>query len=319
MLKFINRKIAFQRVLLLGLSVLAVYTIITQTQPSSEQGVAFLFQSFAQFFSKYIFLGKGIIIAILLFQISLLQYYAVKNEFVAKNSLLPACFYLSILLLTNSLVIISPLFFTLLFFLITISINYTTSSVKLKNNVFWTGVLIAFATCFDISSVILLVLVIVTLIINQFFKIKEIGILLFGFILLYFYFFSYYVLTDNYYEWILTFHQIKILGILNEEIITHVSTLIYLIILGVLYIYFIIRSRLVSESKVVVQRKKIITLNTCSILMIACLFISNISYPYILGYLFVSIAIYLAILAQERNPLYINELTTIIILILLWL
>jgi len=319
MLKLLNRKIAFQWILFLGLLAFAVYTMVTQTQVANGQGAPFLYHRFVHFFSEYDFWGKIIIIAILLFQITLLQYYAIKNEFAAKNSLLPACFYLSMLLLTKSLITISPLFFTLMFFLIIISINYSASSVKLKNSVFWTGLLIAFATCFDISSLILIALVAATLLINQFFKIKEIGILLFGFILLYFYFFSYYVLTGNYCEWIATFRQIKILGILNGEILTHTSTLIYLIILGALYIYFIIRSNLISESKVVVQRKKVITLNMCAFLMIVCLFISNTTYPYILGYLFVPVSIYLTMLSYERNPLYINELITIITLTALWL
>jgi len=322
MLKWLNRKIAFQWILFLGLLAFAVYTIVTQTQVANGQGAPFLYQSFADFFSAYEFLGKGIILAILLFQITFLQYYAIKNEFAAKNSLLPVCFYLAILLLTKSLITISPLFFTLMFFLIMISINYSASSVKLKNSVFWTGLLIAFATCFDLSSLILIALVVATLLINQFFKIKEIGILLFGFTLPYFYFFSYHLLTDNYCEWIATFHQIKILGIFNKEIFSRTLILIALIFLGILYTYFIIRSRLISESKIVIQRKKNITLNIYAALMVVCLFISNTTYPYILGYLFVPLSIYLATLSKERNPLYINELTTIITfatLIVLWL
>ena len=190
MLKFLYRKIALQWGLLLGLLALAIYTIITQTQLTNEQGTAFLFKNFAHFFSQYKYFGRGIIIAVLLLQIFLLQYSFRKNEYSAKKSLLPACFFLSILLLTKSLTIISPFFFTLLFFLIISSIDFTTSSFKIKNNIFWVSILLALATCFDISSVILLVLVISTLIINQFSKIKEIGILLFGLLLVYFYFFS---------------------------------------------------------------------------------------------------------------------------------
>jgi len=320
MLKFINKKIAFQWILLLGLLTLSVYTVITQTQLVNEQGAVFLYKNFAHFFSQYEFLGKGIIIAILLLQILLLQYYFTKNEFTAKDSLLPACFYLSILLLTKSLTTISPLFFTLLFFLITISMNYTTSSVKLKNNVFWVGILIALGTCFDLSSVILLVLVAVTLIINQFFKIKEIGILLFGFVLVYFYFFSYYFFTNNLFDWLLTFQQIQILGILDGKILTCTRTLITLSFLTIIYIYIMVRTRMISESKVVMLRKRVVTLNMCAILMIACLFISNSTYPYILGYLFVPIAIYLAILAQEKNPFFINEIVIIVtLLFFLWL
>ena len=317
MLKIINKKIAFQWILLLGLLGFSVYIIITQAQIANVQGAVFLYKNFAQLFSQYEFFGKGIIIAVLLLQILLLQYYFNKNEFVAKYSLLPACFYLFMLLLTKSLATISPLFFTSLFFLITISINYVTSSAKLKSNVFLVGMLIALGVCFDLSSLILLVLVAITLLVNQFFKIKEIGILLFGVMLLSLYFFSYYFFANSYCDWILTFQQIKILSILDREVLTHPLVLISLIGLGILYLYFIIRSRLISEAKVVVQRKRVVTLNLCAVLMLACLFISNSPYPYVLGYLFAPISIYLSIFAQERNPFFINEAITILTLILL--
>jgi len=316
MLKLINKTIALQWILLLGLLAGSVY-IITQAQVVNVQGAGFLYKNFAQLFLQYEFFGKGIIIAVLLFQILLLQFYFTKNEFTAKYSLLPACFYLSILLLTKSLATISPFFFTSLFFLIIISINYVTSSAKLKSNVFWVGMLIALGACFDLSSLILLVLVAITLIINQFFKIKEIGILLFGVMLLGLYFFSYYFFTNSYCDWILTFQQTKILGVLDRETLTHTLVLISLIGLSIIYMYFIIRARLISEAKVVAQRKRVVTLNLCAVLMIACLFISNSPYPCVLGYLFVPISVYLSIFAQERNPFFINEVITILTFILL--
>jgi len=319
MLKFINRKIAFQWVLFLGLLTFAIYTIITKTQITSQQGSAFLFNIFTNFFSRHQLFGKVIIIIILLSQIILIQFYFIKNEYTTRNSFLPACFYLSILLITKSLVVISPFFFTLLFFIAIISTNYMGNAVTLKNNALWVGMLIAIATCFDLSSVVLLVLAIITLIINHFSKIKEICILMFGFLLVYFYFFSFYFFINNHNEWILTFQQIKILGILDGETLTRSSTQVALITLTLIYFYFIIRTKIINDSKVVVQRKKIITLNARAMLMIVCLFISNSTYPNVLGYLFIHISIYLALLAQEKSPLYINELITIATLLVLWL
>lgn len=319
MLKFINKKIALQWILFLGLFAFAVYTIITQTQLVNESYSTFQYKNFIQFFSQYELLGKIIIILILLLQISLLQYCFIKKEYTAKNSLLPACFYLSMLLLTQSLITISPVFFTILFFIITISMNYTTSSMVLKNNVFWVGMLIALGTCFDLSSIILLFLVAITLFINQFFKIKEILILLFGFALVYFYFFSYYFFTNQLNDWLLTFQEIKISNIFNDPTLTQTFPIILLIVLGLIYSYFMIRMQLVNESKVVVQRKKALTLNMWAFLMIACLFMSNAAFPQILGYLFVPVSIYLTILSHERNPFYSNEIITILTLLVLWL
>ena len=319
MLKFINRTIAFQWIILLALLALSIYNILTKTEIGNVVGSTFLYQSFAQFFSKYEYFGKGIIIAALLVQILFLQYHFMKKEYVAKKSVLPACFYLIILWLTKSLIIISPFFFTLLFFLIIISIDYNITQNQMKNNAIWIGFLVAFATCLDVSAIIVLVLIIVTLIINQFSKIREIGIVLFGFGLIYFYFFSYYFLTNQLIDWIETFQQIRIGGILNSEITLHITTKISLATLCIIYLYFMVRVRLISELKVILQRKRIITLNIWAIIMLACLFITNSAYPFYLGYFFALIAIYLAILAQESNPLYINELITISVLVALWL
>ena len=319
MLKSLSRKIAFQWIILCALLAYATYIIISQAQPAGNEGVPFLFKHFANSFPKYELMGKGIILTVLISQILLLQYYYKKNNYSPKTSLMPACFYLSILLLTKSLTVISPFFFTLLFFLIIISIDFTVGSEKLKSNVLWVGFLIAFATCFDISSIVLFFLVLATLIINQFSRIKEVGILLLGFLLLYLYFFSYYFFTNNLNEWVLTFQQLKFMGVLFSQLPHPNLTLISLICLGIIYLFLIVKFKLLSDSKVALQRNRIVTLNTRAILMIACIFISNSTYPAVLGYLFVHISIYLAMLAQEKSRLYINEWITIIILVALCL
>jgi len=319
MLKYIHRKIALQWFILIGLTALAIYNIIAKTQVSDQEGSAFLFHIFRNLFSQNQFIGKGIVIIILLAQIIILQLYYRKNEYSSKKSLLPACFYLSIFLLTKSLIVISPFFFMLLFFLIIISTNYTGNATTLKNNAFWVGMLIALATCFDVSSLILLVLAIITLILNHFSIIKEICILMFGFLLVYFYFFSFHFFVNNHNEWLLTFQQIKILEIYDKELLTRPPTLIALITLSVLYLYFIIRTKIINDSKIVIQRKRIITLNSRAILMIACLFLSNSTYPNALGYLFVHLSVYLAILSQEKSPLYFNEWVTVVTMVVLCL
>ncbi|MDR2972156.1 MAG: hypothetical protein LBU83_09545 [Bacteroidales bacterium] len=318
MLKLLSKKIALQWIILIGLFAFAVYTIITKSNVANPEGTPYLFKCFASIFFQYKYLGKSIIISVLFFHILFLQYYFKKNEYVTKNSFLPVCYYLSILLLTKSLTIISPFFFTLFFFLIIICIDLTGTSIRLKNNVFWTGILIALATCFDLSSIILLLIVIVTLIINQFSRIKETGILLLGFILLYFYFFSFHFFIYNLDEWLLTFQQIKILGVMSNPIENLSFTMFSLISLGIIYLFFIVKFKLISDAKVQLQRNRIITLNTRAVLIMACILLSNSSYPDILGYLFVHLSIYLSILAYEKNPLYINDFITIITLIALW-
>ena len=319
MLKFINRKTGLQWVLLLGLLSLSIYTIITKTQVANEAGTAFLYKSFTVFFSQHELFGKGLIILTLLLQIIFLQYCFGKYESTPKKSLLPTCFFLSILLLTKSLTIISPFFFTLLFFLKIISLDYTEVSEKIKSNTFLGGLLIAFATCLDISSIIFLLLVIVTLFINQYSRVKEIGILLLGFAVFYLYVFSYYFLTNNLNEWILTFKEIKILGILDSKTLNSTQGIISLICLGLIYMFFIIKLKLVNDSKVIIQRKKITSLNIRAVLIIACLLISSSTYPQVLGYLFIHLSIYLALLSSEKSQFYINEIVTIITFVVLCL
>jgi hypothetical protein len=319
MLKFINRNKTLQWVFFLVLLALSIYIIITKTQIADELGATFLFQFFAYFFLQHEYIGKSIVVVLLISQIVLLQLFFIKRELTSKTSLLPACFYLSILLLTKSLITLSPFFFTTLFFLIIISTDYTASSERIKNNAFWVGSIIAIATFFDQSSIVLLVIAIFTLFINHFSKIKEIGILIFGFLLVYFYFFSYFFITDNLSEWLLTFQQIQVLSIFNQSLLTYPFTLVSIIILGCIYLFFLLKFKILSESKVMAQRKQIVTLNTWALLITAAVFISNSSYPLVLGYLYFPISVYLSLLAQEKSPFYIYELITIITLFALWL
>jgi hypothetical protein len=318
MLKYLNKKIALQFVIFLGLFAFSVYTIITKSQVFDSAGTPFLFQSFARILSHYKYVGRGIVVAVLVFQLIFIQYYFKINEYSAKNSFLPACFYLAILLLRKSLITISPFFFTLSFFLIIISIDLTETSIKLKNNLFWAGTVIALATAFDISGIILFVIAVVTLIINQFSRIKEIGILIFAFLLLYFYFFSFHFFTNNLNEWLLTFQQMKIMSVWSIPVTDRSLTTFSLISLGLIFLFFIIKFKLVNDSKLLTQRSKIFTLNIRATLMIVCIFISNSSYPEVLGYLFVHLSIYLAMLAQEKSPWFLNEFITIITFVALW-
>jgi len=319
MLKFISKKMALQWLILFALLAFALFSIITKSQIANAAGMPFLFKNFALSFAQNQLIGKIFIIFILLFQLILIQYYYKKNEYATKKSVLPACFFLAILLLTNSLTIISPVFFTLFFFLIIISINFTAGTETLKNNIFLSGLLIAFSTGFDISSIVLLFLVIATLIINQFSRIKEIGILLFGFLLLYYFFFSFYFFKDNLREWLFTFQEIKFMGVFSSAISNMGVRLFSIISLSIVYLLFILRFKLLSDTKVVIQRNRIVTLNTRAILMLACIFIAGLPYPLVLGYLFVHLSVYLAMTAQEKSPLFINELITILTLVALWL
>jgi hypothetical protein len=256
MLKFIKKKVALQWMLLLGLLTLAVYKIITQTELANNYESPFLFQSFTLLFDSSIFLSKGIIIAILLLQIILLQFYFLKNELSVKFSLIPACFFLSIMLITKSLFIIYPSFFTILFLLIIISIEQNASLSSTNYNVFWIGVIIALATGFDYSSIFLLIIIMIILLMHQFSRVKVIGILFFGFFLTYLCFFSYFFLTDQLAEWVSTFDQINILKIINKKPLANIYTFFSSIVLSLIFAYFIIKTTRNGILKGIVLRKR---------------------------------------------------------------
>ena len=319
MLKFFNKNITLQWIILLGLFGFSLYKVLTQSQVADTEGTVFLFKKFATLFSNHQFLGKFFITIILVLKVVCIQYFFRRNEFATKNNLLPSIFYFSILLVTNSLTIIAPFFFTSFFFLIIICIEIADNSTKIKNNVLWAGMLIALATCFDFSSIILILLLMVTLFINQFSSIKEIGILWFGFVLFYFYLFSFNFFVNNLDIWLKSFQEIKVLGVLNSTFEKPAQEVVALIVLGVVYLFFVVKFKLLSEAKIVIHRKRVATLNTRALLLLVCIFLSNSTYPTVLGYLSVPIAIYLAMLAQEKSPLWINEVITTITLVALCL
>ena len=319
MLKFFNKNITIQWLLLLGLFGFSVYKVLTQSHVVDTEGTAFLFKNFATMFANHEILGKSIIIIVLILQIVSIQYFFRSNEFATRNNLMPTIFYFSILLVTKSLTTISPFFFTSFFFLIIICIEIAENTARIKNNVLWAGMLIALATCFDFSSIILIFLLMVSLIINQFSSIKEIGILWFGFVQFYFYLFSFNFFVNNLDVWIRSFQEIKILGVFNSVFEKPAQEVAAVIFLGVVYLFFVVKFKLLSESKIVIHRKRIATLNTRALLLVICIFLSNSAHPTVLGYLSVPIAIYLAMLAQEKSPLWINEVITTLTLVALCL
>jgi hypothetical protein len=143
--------------------------------------------------------------------------------------------------------------------------------------------------------------------------------LLFGFLLAYFYFFSYFFFTNNLNDWLSTFKVLSLFGIFNGEISCISYPIISLVALAIIYLYFIIRTRIINEAKIVKLRVRIFTFHLCTLLIMACIFITSDTYPHFLGYIFVPIAIYLTLLSSERNPLYINEIIACITFLLLCL
>lgn len=317
--KLLNRNRGFQIAILVGLLGGIVFQLITKSHLVDSPNYTFFFKSFAQFVSNHPIIGKSIIFAVLIIQLIFLQSYFWRNDFVAKKSFFPSIYYLVLLLCSNAIVEITPIFFTTLAFIICLSFDLQTHQTKVKNNVFFAGVIIALFSYFDIAISLITLLIISSLIINQFTKLKEIFILFLGFLITHIYVITYCFFTHNLEFFISQLQQIQWFGVFRFDFqFTYIKT-ISLIIITLLYLYFIIRTKVQSESKVVVQRKRILTLNVISVIWITAVFINSSCIPISKGYFFVPFSLYLGILSQDRSKFLINEIVTCLTIVCLCL
>lgn len=314
MFKFLNKYIFFLWLVLVTLFVLSIYFVITKSCVLGSYNHYYLFSSFFKILNEYNILRIAVIILNLILQLLLLSAFLSQSRFIAPNSPYPAIFYLALLLATNSLITITPIFFTntILLIILCLNVNYDNES-RTKRNIFFTGILIALGCCFDFAFIVTILFVVISLMINLYSKIRHIMILLSGFVILTIYVFSYYLFTDSLPVLQNYFSQISPLYIFNTDF-DYSSLCITLFASAFIASWIMIfKISQAFESKIVVMRKRLITLQILYVILFLTLLLCTLNYPFYLQYLIVPLACFFVAVAQLPSRLFINELLVLII------
>lgn len=317
MYKFLNKNIAFQSLLLIGLLGVAFYRIFgspdflfSGTTPLETLWPA-LFQIESQLTIKIIFAS------ILLLELILLIYGFRRNDFSENLSLFPAIFYLAISLSMHGFSSFSLPFVVNLFVIIILLLNINYSSHSIKNRVFISGILIGILTIIEPITVLLLAFVIGSLIINKFSSTKDILVTLFGFSIPAIYLLSYYFMIDRFYMIGDAFSDLPFLALFASNI-SHLE-LIKIISITLISLYIFFYLRIVFSNKLILMRRRLLTLDLLLLILFIVFLTSGQSYPQSLLYLFVPISYYFSLLTCFKSKWLFHDILILAALVLFYL
>lgn len=308
MFRILNKIIGLQWFLLFLLFVIAEIQIFSSSILMNPTGFPILYKSIYNIlFSNEIARSLTLSIVLIL-SILGVQYYFSKNNFAPKTSLLPAIIFLSILLLTGSLKIVSPIFFTNFSIIIILLINESHYKGLSKSNVFYSGMIIGLSLLIDPASIVLLLFLIVSMIINTVITPKDLIVSLLGIITIGIYLIAYYFFIDGLDILWANFSQIKLYSIFST--VRQLSTLqmVFIPLNFIIIFYLVIKVSMVYENKVIVMRKKIITLNALLLCLMGTILVSGISPEFLFRYFFIPISLLISILVQNPNRFFIYEI-----------
>lgn len=313
MFKILNKNIAIQWFVLTILMFISEYHIFKQSTLIDPTGFPILYKIIYNFLSHNSLIHFIAISSVLISTVIGIQYFFSKNNFAPKSSFLPSIAYISFLILSGNFKIITPIFFTNLILIIIILLNNSYTKKSQKSNIFYSGMLIGLSILIDPSSVFFLIFLIVSMIINTVINRKDLTISLLGVLTTGIYFISFYFFIDNLDLLWSNFAQIKLCSIFTTTYSFSTIKLIFIPINMILLLYLVVKISLIYESKVIVMRKKIITLNVLFLCLIGTILLSGVSPDHFYRYFFIPLSLLIAILVQHPNKYFLYEILIIVL------
>lgn len=308
MFRILNKIIGLQWFLLFLLIVIAGFQIFSTSRLMDPTGFPIIYKSIYNILYTNAIARSITLSLILILSIIGVQYYFSKNNFAPKNSLLPAIVFLSILLLTGGLKVVSPIFFTNFSIIIILLINESHYKGLSKSNVFYSGMIIGLSLLIDPASIVLLLFLIVSMIINTVITPKDLIVSLLGIFTIGIYLIAYYFFIDGLDILWANFAQIKLFTIFTTARQLSTLQMIFIPLNFIIIFYLVIKVSLIYENKVIVMRKKIITLNALLLCIIGTIVFSGISPEFLFRYFYIPISLLISILVQNPNRFFVYEI-----------
>lgn len=314
MFKFLNNHIALSWILLLSLLGIYFYALCSHGEAVTITNSSFFTNKSFHLLNTSKFALISITAITLIAQLFLIQAYSVKNTFIPKRSLFPAIFYMILLFVTDSHCYITPIFFINFILLIILYLDISLDTSPEKSHRFLSGLLIGLATCIDFSAIILIPYSILVLLINLYSKRKEISLMLTGFIMFFVYLGLYYFFTDNLPWFISSIKDINALQLFEYKSLNIIQW-ISLAASFLLLIYALIKIKIQYENKIIVMRKRLSTFIILFVIVFFTLLFTNFSYPEILKYFIVPIAIILGLNSEIKSKMLSQEILSLLIIL----
>ncbi|MCR4965536.1 MAG: hypothetical protein K6A41_07745 [Bacteroidales bacterium] len=317
---YLNKNTIIQLIASAGLLIWAIISIITQMQIMPPDHQAFLYKAVYPFLANNVWSYKTLAIILLIFSTLMVQRFFSISSFAENTTYMPMVFFLLLLNLNHSFTIFTPVFITIATTAFLIMMNSENEhGYSISNRMFSSGLIIGITTLFDYNAVWLMLLMIIVLITTRISKLKEILILLIGFLFIYIYLFTYGFVTDKTTEIFAVFNDFQFFTIIHHVTAWNWLNWLMIAVLAGTILIFIFACKIYFDNKVVALRKRFVT---HIFLIISCIIIGIFSpyeTPQALPYVLLPTSILFALTSLIERRKWLHDIFIIGTCILLWL
>lgn len=320
MFYYLNKSVAAQLVLITLLLAWAVFTILTGVGVCAPEGQSLLFQTVAGFWAQHpIHLKVSAVLMLLLESLLIGRYYAA-NKFADSRTFMPVVFFLLFANLGGFLSTVTPAYFTMIILTMVLMVNAQDESERtVQNRVFISGILVGLDSLVDpvsISAVLFLTLVLVT---HRYSKSKEIAILLFGVLFVFAYLFGTAFLFGKVPMLIASFRQLSFFRLFRDIGALSVRDYVLILYSAVLLSYLVVRLKLFYDNRLIVLRKRLVTIHILMFVLAVMLLMSGLALPEALVYVALPFSLYFSMITLQKSRIIFHEILIVAYYVLLWL
>lgn len=252
-------------------------------------------------------LFRGLMLIFIVIEALLLYSFFKKGKFTDNHTFFPVVWLLFFYAFGSFLLPFTPIFITNVAVVLLVTLNSVSQNSKVA--VLMSGVVVGLASLYDISAVLLLVYVFISLIISKLNWIRDIVVSLVGFLLPYIYVAAGFYFHGTFGYLISSMQQISIQPYLFASPHFSPISLACLAVFVLFLPYAFLQLKLLADNKLVVIRNRYISLNFLMLVLFCMALFSPIPLPYSLSYLTVPLAMYLSALIPEKRFSIFKELT----------
>lgn len=320
MFYYLNKNTVVQWVLIALLLGWAVFTIVTEITICPADGQSIFFQYLAAFWTKHPAHLKITAVLLLLLESLLIGHFYSANKFADTKTAIPVVFFLLLMNVGGFVKMMTPAVLTLVLMTLVVMVNTQDENERpVRNRVFTSGLLVGISALIDPVSVICVLFLMMALITHRYSKSKEIAIMLFGLLFVCAYLFSGYFIADKMPLFLDSLKQLSFFGVFKSLKMLDVLDYVFIGYTILLMIYLIIQLKLFYDNRLIVLRKRLVTIHLLMFVMVAVLLISALPLQQGLLYLTFPITMYFSMITLCKTRIVFHDILILAFYVLLWL
>ena len=309
-----------QWVLIALLFAWAVFTIVTGISVCPADGQSIFFQYLAAFWMKHPVHLKVVSVVLLSLESLFIGHFYSANRFADNKTLIPVVFFLLMMNVGGFLKVFTPAVLTLVLTTLIVIVNTQDENERpVKNRVFTSGLLLGISALFDPVSVACVFFLTMALITHRYSKSKEIAIMLFGLLFVCAYLFSGFFIANKMPVLMESFKHLAFFRVIKSVKTLDVFDYVLVGYTVLLVTYLIIQLKLFYDNKLIVLRKRLVTIHLLLFVLVAVLLLSGLPLQQGFLYLTFPIVMYFSMITQYRSRIVFHDILILAFYILLWL